>query len=164
MKRKILATVALACLFAYAPQPAHADVIGEAITKFSDLVSSNSKAVKIGCEKANFLGGKFSVRSLEGNFCRHPVVAAWALKNCPTAVDDFMPGPKNLEGAKCKRIAEETLNSAKAKDPTLAGAEDPGLALTQHIGKLSKSIQTKLCANPANGGAALQKACSVIAR
>ena len=72
------------------------------------------------CEKASFFSGKFTVRSLNGEFCNHRDVAAIALKKCSGKSDfDSSQCAKNAKKAIGGKTVEQAVEEAK-KDPEMA--------------------------------------------
>ena len=163
MKRKILATVALACLFAYAPQPAHAGPLESLAEKVINLLQTNAKAGETFCRqgKTNIFKPNeivVSVRSLEGNLANLSVVGE-ALSGigetvCPAIDSTYMKSQFHNK-------AVLVLNNLRAKGIITAGDDNPQQALAEILGHRSKQLQSKICGGAAAAAGPLAQACSI---
>ncbi|AIL12513.1 hypothetical protein IM40_01610 [Candidatus Paracaedimonas acanthamoebae] len=81
------------------------------------------------CEKASFFSGKFTVRSLNGEFCNHRDIAAIALKKCSGKSDfDSSQCAKNAKKAIGGKTVEQAVKEAVADPQMEKLAEEVGVA------------------------------------
>lgn len=72
------------------------------------------------CEKASFFSGKFTVRSLNGEFCNHRSIAAIALKKCSGKSDfDNSQCAKNAKKVLGKQTVDQAVAEAVDTDPQM---------------------------------------------
>lgn len=96
-------------------QKADAAVSAKDITKLISGVSGSKF-----CDKASFFGGKFSVRSLNGEFCNHRDIAAIALKKCSGKGDfDGSQCDKNAKKAIGGKTVDEAVKEAVSENPEM---------------------------------------------
>lgn len=122
---KSLAIMGLVTLTA--PQQSHAAMADNVMKVMNTIGKSNSSIV---CRKGDAFKQIFSLRSFEGQLCKDPMIAAYAVINCRGVLD--------FDGSTCDK------NSAVA----LKG-RDPAMVLQEGLQKGITNARGFVCANAA---------------
>lgn len=111
--------------------------------EIANLLKTLSEGAETFCGKANFFGGKYTVRSLEGNFCTNPDVAAIAELVCPSTdkKTGYMKSKCHANASQLFRLQDDMVRRLVQNPASVA---EPLCAIKDIAGPL-KPVTDQIC-------------------